>query len=103
MHIYTQYMLLFDSLSVDPIEIESNLKFRCDKSWSPDLEVVMLAKLTSWQVDKLTWDAFRMMGVLRYGLANVMKSGFYPLVNERNYGKSPCLIGKSTISMGHFQ
>ena len=51
MHIYTQYMLLFDSLSVDPIEIESNLKFRCDKSWSPDLEVVMLAKLTSWQVD----------------------------------------------------
>ena len=31
-----------------PIEIESILKFRCDKSWSPDLEVVMVAKLTSW-------------------------------------------------------
>ena len=26
----------------------------------------------------------------------------YPLVNEHNYGKSPFLIGKSTIN-GHFQ
>ena len=47
-YIHTQYMLLFDSSSADPIEIESILKFRCDKSWSPDLEIVMVAKLTSW-------------------------------------------------------
>ena len=26
----------------------------------------------------------------------------YPLVNKRNYGKSPFLMGKSTIN-GHFQ
>ena len=25
----------------------------------------------------------------------------YPLVNSHNYGKSPCSMGKSTISMGH--
>ena len=26
----------------------------------------------------------------------------YPLVNQQNYGKSPCLMGKSTVSTGPF-
>ena len=35
-------------------------------------------------------------------LQNNQKNLGYPLVIQRNYGKSPCLMGKSTISTGPF-
>ena len=48
-YIHTQYMWFFGSSSVDPLDFEQSLKFRCDKSWLPDPEVV--SWLPSWQVD----------------------------------------------------
>ena len=34
---------------------------------------------------------------------DIFGTTIYPLVNQHNYGKSPCLMGKSTISMAIFK
>ena len=52
---------------------------------------------TAWSI---RWE--EMLGKGCFQRAGLLSNTFYPLVNSHNYGKSPFLVGKSTISMAVF-